>query len=106
MQKIQTVEDLKTAIQQLEYEQANDWSTLKGQLLTTVESLKPGNILKGTLKEIFIGPDLKSTIVNAVIGLTSGFVAAKVFAGKVPNPLIKLALSAAVGIGSGTNGSK
>jgi len=90
MQKITTVADLKNAIQQLEYKQAREWPLLKAQFLTTYESLKLINVIKNTFKEVISAPGLKTNIVNATIGLTTGFVAKIFLIGKTHNPLRKL----------------
>jgi hypothetical protein len=91
MQKITTITDLKEAIQQLEYEQATELALLKEQLLDTCESLRPINLIKSTFKEAYSAPDFKTTIVKAIIGMATGFVAKKVFIGKTNNPIKKLA---------------
>ena len=90
MKKIKATAELKSVIQQLESKQANDWQLLKEQFHTTYESLKPINVIKNTFKEAISTPDLKTNIVNAAIGLTTGFVAKKVFTGVLSNPLTKL----------------
>ncbi len=90
MQKITNVAELKTAIQQLEYQQANEHAILKAQFYNTCESLKLSNIIKSTFKEVVSIPDLKTNIVNTAIGLTTGFVAKKLLIGKTHNPLSKL----------------
>ena len=90
MQKITTAADLKIAIRQLEYKQGTEWPLLKEQFLDTYESLKPINIIKSTFKEVISAPGLKTDVVNAAIGFTTGFVAKKIFIGKANNPLTKL----------------
>ncbi|MBA3704361.1 MAG: hypothetical protein H0W84_00230 [Bacteroidetes bacterium] len=89
MQKITTTEELKSAIQLLEYKQANEWPLLKAQFSTTYESLKPLNILKSTIKDVF-STDLKGDISSAAIGLATGFLAKKSFVGTSHNPLTKI----------------
>jgi len=90
MQKITSSADLKNAIQQLEYKQVVEKALLKEQFYITYENLKPINIIKNKLKEMISAPDLKTNIVNAVIGLATGVVAKKVVVGKAHNPLTKL----------------
>ncbi|MEP7255475.1 MAG: hypothetical protein ABI666_06840 [Ferruginibacter sp.] len=90
MQEINTVADLKSRIQQLEQQQAIEWPLLKEDLHKTYESFKLINILKSTFKEAVDVPDIKTNIINAAIGLTSGIVAKKVILGKTLNPLSKL----------------
>jgi len=90
MQKITNIAELKSAIQHLEYSRANELVLLKNELLDTCESLKPINIIKSTLKEVYTAPDLKATILKTVISITTGFVARKIFINKSPNMITKL----------------
>lgn len=91
MQKITTAEGLKSAIQQLEYRQANEWPLLRDQFLAAYDSFKPINIIKSTIKQAITSPDIKENVVNAAIGFTTGFVAKKVFVGNLNNhPFQKL----------------
>jgi hypothetical protein len=90
MQKIKNVTELKSAIQQLEYRSRNELVLLKRELFNTYESLKPINIIKSTLKEFYLAPDLKATILKTVINIATGFVARKIFINKRPNIITKL----------------
>ena len=90
MQTINTAAELKNAIQQLEQKQTDEWLLLKEEFHTTYEKLKLINIIKSTFKEAVTVPDLKTNVINAAIGLTSGIVAKKVLIGKTINPLKKL----------------
>src|ERR1035437_5097838 len=90
MKKSTSIRELKETILSLEIKQANDWHLLNEQFHTTYESLKPINVIKNTFKEAIATPDLKANIANAAIGLTTGFVAKKVFTGMLSNPLTKL----------------
>jgi len=90
MQIINTSADLKNTIQQLEQKQAAEWLLLKGGLLDTYESLKLVNMLKRTFSEVATVPDLKTNVINAAIGLTTGIVTKKILIGKTLNPLKKL----------------
>ncbi len=90
MQKITNITGLKSAIQQLEYKSINELALLKKELFNTCESLRPINIIKSTLKEFYSAPDLKATILKAVISITTGFVARKIFIGRSPSITTKL----------------
>jgi hypothetical protein len=71
IQQLNTVEELRFAIQQLEIKQVNEWPPLKEQLLTTAETLKPRHIIKDILKKNFSGPTLKANAVSGTIGLAA-----------------------------------
>ena len=90
MQKITGSASLKTAIQELESRQAIEWSILENQFRTTYEGFKLSNILKNTFKKAIAAPDLKSNILTAALGLTSGMVTKNILIGKTINPLKKL----------------
>ena len=91
MQKITTTAELKDHIQQLEHRQKSELLSIKEQLCVISEGLKPINIIKDTFKSITSSPDLGSTMANAAIGLTTGFVAKRILLGKTHNLLTKLA---------------
>jgi hypothetical protein len=90
MNLITTSAELKAAIQQLELEQKESFIALKEEFGRTQENFKLINIIKSTFKAAVDVPDLKTDIVNAAIGLTSGIVAKKLIIGKTLNPLSKL----------------
>jgi hypothetical protein len=69
--QLNTVEELRFAIQQLEIKQANEWTPLKEQLLTTAETLKPRHIIKDILRKNFTGPTLKANAVGSTLGLAA-----------------------------------
>ncbi len=87
MQKITNTAALKIAIQELENRRANDLILLKEEFLTTVEGLKPINIVKNSLKAVLESPELQTDAVNAALGLTTGYIAKKVLIGNTYNPL-------------------
>ena len=90
MQAIKNTAELKMAIQQLEFKQAEEWPVLKDEFHKTYESLKLINIIKSTFKEAVSAPDLKTNVINTAIGLTTGVIAKKLIIGKTFNPLTKL----------------
>ncbi len=90
MNRITTSAELKIAIQQLELEQKESFIALKEEFEKTKENFKLINIIKSTFKDAVNVPDLKTDIVNAAIGLTSGIMAKKLIIGKTFNPFSKL----------------
>jgi hypothetical protein len=79
MQKITTVAGLKDAIQALETEQKEKGRLLKDQLLLTYESLKPVNILKHTLNELFSTSQLIENLSGTSLGILIGYLIRKLF---------------------------
>jgi hypothetical protein len=90
MQQISTVAGLKNAIQLLEVEQDIKGQQLKEQLVLTYESLRPVNIVRNTLKEIFSSSSLVDNLSGNAVGMTSGFLIRKLFIGKSGNIFKKL----------------
>jgi hypothetical protein len=90
MQKITCTATLKTAIQELESQQAIEWTLLENQFRTTFESFKLSNIIKNTFKKAISAPGLKSNILTAALGLSTGMVTKNLLIGKTINPLKKL----------------
>ena len=90
MQNITSTALLRDAIKLLEEEQAVKEKQLREQFLITYESLKPANILKNTLKDIFTSPNLADNILGSFIGLVTGYLSKKVFIGRSGNKIRKL----------------
>jgi hypothetical protein len=90
MQKIASVAELKNAIQVLEVEQFDKGQLLKEQFFITYKSLRPGNLLRSTMKDIASSPYLFDNILGAAMGLVSGFISRKLFIGASGNKLKKL----------------
>ena len=90
MKKVATINELREFILMLEFKQATELILLKDQFHSTCESLKPSNIIRNSIKEAISAPDFTTNIINGAIGITTGFIAKKVFVGKTFNPLTKL----------------
>jgi len=98
MEKINSADDLHNAIQQLEQVQTVEAKLMKEQFLLAYESVKPINLIKSTLNEVRASKDLKETVVQTTIGLTTGYVTKKIFEGESPGPIKKL-FGAAIEVG-------
>jgi hypothetical protein len=90
MENITSSAELKKAIQLLEIEHAFNGQKLKEQFHLTYESLKPVNILKGTLKDIISSPNLIDNILGTTIGLATGYLTKKIVIGASGNLFRKL----------------
>ncbi len=90
MKTITTSAQLKTAIQELELEQKNNFLALKEELGKAQENFKITNIIKNAFKAVVDVPDLKADIMNATIGVASGIMTKKLVMGKNHNPVTKL----------------
>jgi len=90
MQNITTTLELKNAIQFLEVEQAFKGQELKDQFYITYQSLKPANLILGTLKDIATSPNLIDNLLGTVIGLGTGYLSKKIVVGASGNIFRKL----------------
>lgn len=90
MQKITSITELKNAIQELEYQQVNEWPVLKEQFLETYENIKPINLIKNALSDLTAGPDLKGDLLNTTLSLAAGFISKRIAVGTTHNPLKQL----------------
>jgi hypothetical protein len=92
MENIRSVEDLKSAIQVLEVEQSEKELIFKEQFHLVYESLRPINMIRSTLNDLFsmsssaIGENLSVT----AFGEAGGFLLKKLFVGKSGNVFRKL----------------
>ncbi len=98
------INKLQERIAFLKVKQANDLSELKYQYNTTVESLKPMNLLKSASLEIISIPNLKSNVIGGVLGFGLNYVLKNFLNENSTNPLkrilgnvLKLAMKNLVG---------
>ena len=87
MQKINTVADLKSNIQELKYQQTKELGELKEEIFAAYENLTPFNILKTTLQKTAALPNLKNTLIDAAFGLTAGYLSKTLLIGASKNPI-------------------
>ena len=90
MEPITNSDDLKNAIQILEFDQQIREMELKEQVYLTVESLKPVNLIKSTLHEVASSPYLIDNVLGATVSLASGYVSRKLVVGGSHNIIRKL----------------
>lgn len=90
MEPITSINELKTAIQILEFEHTIKEQQLKEQLHLIHESLKPVNMIKSTLQEVSSSPYLIDNILGATMGLASGYISRKLIVGGSHNIFRKL----------------
>lgn len=74
----------------MELKQANELIQLKEEFKDTLEGFKPMNLIRGAFKKATSSPDMKTDVLNAAIGLTTGFVTKKLMMGRSTNPLKKI----------------
>lgn len=87
--RITTVAALKSAIKVMEVEQLAKETELKKQFYITYESLKPVNIIKNTIKELF-SPSHKEDFSGTAVGAAGGYLMKKLLVGSSGSLLRKL----------------
>jgi len=90
MEAITTTDELKNAIQILEFDQQIREQQLKEQVYLAIESLKPVNLIKSTLHEVVSSPYLIDNLLGVAMGLTSGYITKKIALGKSVNVIRKI----------------
>lgn len=87
MEKVNLDDFVKAEIYRLKLKQKLELASLKSQLHTTFEQLKPINLLKQTFSEVSESPEMKSQLLNSGIGLLTGYLSKKLMIGNTSNPI-------------------
>jgi hypothetical protein len=90
MRSIDASTALKNRMAELEIELKADEHALKIHVKELAHNLKPGNLIKHSLKEIVTSPELKNNLLNTAIGMATGFIARKMLVGGSKNPITKM----------------
>lgn len=85
---------LAARIQELKALEKQQMAELKRLAGSIVDSVSPAGIIKSTLKDIAVSPDLRNNVINAAIGLGAGFVGKKIYVGNSKNLFRKITGSA------------
>jgi hypothetical protein len=83
-------DNLAETIAFLKIKQRQDLISLKEQLHSTFESLKPINLLKNTFHEVDDSPQIKNGLLNSAVGLATDFISKKVMANTPENSMKKM----------------
>jgi len=87
MKKENAIDLLKSDILMLEQKQLEEMKDLKEHFQNTLESFKPINLIKNTIKDITQFPDIQGGLGKAAIGMSSGYLLKKLFFKSSINPL-------------------
>lgn len=82
--------ELETKIAFLELKQERDFDDLKNQYYSTIESIKPLNLIKSATQEFIKSPNLKSNLINGAIGLGANYLSKNVLNENSPNPIKRM----------------
>ena len=89
-----TTKDLKAQILELEIVEVRQMAELKMSAVGIVESFSPSNMIKSALRDVAHSPDMRSTVINAAIGIGAGFLGKKIYVGNSRNVFKKITGSA------------
>lgn len=90
MKHLNPTDALNEKIISVQLKQAVELKLLKEQFHHTYQSLKPINLIKSTLHEVELVPEIKTNLFNNAIGLTTGYISKIVLFGASRNPITKL----------------
>ena len=90
MEKISSIAGLKNAIQVLEVQQRIKGHELKEQISLIYECLKPVNLIRNTLKDLFSSQYTTENISGAAMGAVSGLILKNILIGKSGNAFKRL----------------
>ncbi|MEM0543114.1 hypothetical protein WFZ85_10850 [Flavobacterium sp. j3] len=78
MRPLTPTEKLESAIAILEARQSNQWQEIRCQFDSVIETTKPINIIKNTLKDFSTIPNAKKSILGPITGIVAGYVSRKI----------------------------
>ncbi len=90
MDKITSISELRNAIVKLETEQEVRGQLLRQQFQSTLEGLKPVNILKSAVHDISLTPHLTSKLAGMSAGLGLGYLTRKLVIGASGSIYVKV----------------
>jgi hypothetical protein len=88
--RITSVAALRSAIRVMEVEQIAKETALKEQFYITYESLKPVNIIRNTIKELFSSSSHREDFSGTAVGAAGGYLVKKLLVGSSGSLLRKL----------------
>ncbi len=96
--KITTASQLDFAILQLEQKKDVQEKDLVDHFNLTYQSLRPLNLIKNAIEDIAGSPEIRDNVINAAVGVGTGFVTKKLLVGK-SDSLFKKILGGAIEFG-------
>lgn len=96
--KITTASQLDLAIMELEQRRATQEKDLVEHFNFTYQSFRPLNLLKNAIEDIAGSPEIRDNVINAAVGVGTGFVTKKLIVGK-SSSLFKRILGGAIEYG-------
>lgn len=82
---VSTMQGLETRIRELKKLQAVQTADLRMTAVSIMDSINPSTMLQNVLKDMVHSPEIRSTALNAAIGLGAGFLGKKLIVGDSKN---------------------
>lgn len=90
MKKQNAVASLKESIRLLEIKQTEEGEILKQQFRITLESFKPVNLIKNSIKELTGSSEIKTTLFETIVSIITGYITKKIMIKSDGNPFLKI----------------
>lgn len=90
MEKSIEISDLRSRIELLENQRKAEYLVLKSDFECILNSIKPTNIIKKTLREVSTTTEITDLMMSTSIGLATGYISKKIIVGKSINPIKQL----------------
>ena len=90
MAKQKPVDSLRESIRLLEIRQAEEGRILKEHFSVTIDSLKPVNLLKSSIREMTSSADLKNNLFETIFSILGGYLTKKMMVNSKSGPLRKI----------------
>lgn len=87
MKKENLSDKLRLQIDFLEEKKSVDYLQLKSQFLISIESIRPANIIKDTLRDLTDDAEFKSEILKNCVSIASGYIAKKIVTKESNEPI-------------------
>jgi len=88
--RIDSRKSLLEAIEKLEERQRKEILAIKTDMRDAYESLKPANVLRTLVSELFHSPEIRKDLFQSGIGVGAGYLARRLVIGKSHNPFKRL----------------
>ncbi|HEX4849936.1 MAG TPA: hypothetical protein VFV08_03970 [Puia sp.] len=89
MKNIYSATDLKNAIEDLEQQRIRQEWEIKDEFSGLLQSLRPANLVKQTLQDVFSSPSARNKVIGSAIGLGSGLLSRRFLVGNSGNAFRK-----------------
>lgn len=91
MAKQNAVSALKESIRLVEIRQAEEGRMLKEQFRTTIESLKPINLIKNSIRDLASSVNVKDNLYETIFSIVSGYLTRKFLVSSKSSTFMKIA---------------